>query len=109
MLLSRMHVWTAVLLALLLPMPLLAQHALSATHAEITFTLKDSSRSGQWPVAIRGVTVRGKPIQFDRPVRVEGNWLPTVVITLVNVSPKTMVRAGMDITFPDSSYPDLPQ
>jgi len=102
MLLSRMLVWAAVLLALLPPMSLLAQRAPGATHTEITFTLKDSSRSGQWPVAIRGVTVRGKAIQFDRPVRMEGNWLSTVVITLVNVSPKTMVRAGMDITFPDS-------
>lgn len=98
----RIFAWGLVLPALCLPGGLQGQSAPRAAAAAVTFTLNDNSRMSDWPVAIRQVTIGGKPVRFDRPVRVEGGWLGTVAITLVNVSPKTMVRAGIDITFPES-------
>lgn len=98
----RIFAWGLVLPALCLPGLLGAQNPQRPASAEVTFTLKDADRSADWPVAIRQVTIGGRPVRFDRPARAEGDWLSTVAITLVNVSPKTMVRAGMDITFPES-------
>ncbi|MGC2299282.1 MAG: hypothetical protein WA476_10800 [Acidobacteriaceae bacterium] len=68
----------------------------------VTFTLEDAEYSRNWPVSVVVVTINGRPIHLDQPVHVEGNWIKTVVITLRNLSPKPIVRAGMLITFPES-------
>ncbi len=88
--------WVAVVAALCLPGPLAAQKPVST---EITFTLASYNASSEWPVSIREIAIGGRPVQIDRPMRVAGDWLPTVTMTLLNVSPKTIVRGGMDITF----------
>ncbi|HUB19017.1 MAG TPA: hypothetical protein VL990_10305 [Acidobacteriaceae bacterium] len=98
----RMLAWAVVLPLLCLPGPWPAQPAHGQAPAAITFTLRNNSRSSEWPVAVRRMTIAGRTVPFDRPVRLEGNWMQTAVITLVNVSPKTIVRTGMDITFPES-------
>ncbi len=87
-------------LAALLAAPAFAQPASAPT--EITFTLRDPGRMASAPVAIRGITIDGKPLHLDRPVRVQGAWLHTIVITLANVSPKAIVRGGIGLVFPES-------
>jgi hypothetical protein len=74
----------------------------AASAADITFSLKDSSRSATWPVAVREVTIDGKPIRLDHPVHVQGSWLRTVTITLRNISPKIIVSGGIGLVFPES-------
>ena len=74
----------------------------SAPPSDITFTLQDPSRMPTAPVAIRGITIDGKPLHLDRPVRVQGAWLRTVVVTLTNISPKTIVSGGIGLVFPES-------
>ncbi|MGC2618796.1 MAG: hypothetical protein WA414_07110, partial [Acidobacteriaceae bacterium] len=65
----------------------------------VTFTLDSAAFSRNWPVSVVSVTINGRPIQFDRPVRVQGNWIRTVVVTLRNVSPKPITRGGMLLSF----------
>jgi len=96
MLATRSLALAAVMTAMSLAGPLAAQ---SQASSKITFTLDHYNPSSEWPVSIRQITVGGRPAQFDRPLLVAGDWLPTVTMTLVNVSPKTIVRGGMDITF----------
>jgi len=93
--------WLAAWTALLFALPASAQLS-AGPAAEITFTLRDADRSATWPVAVREIAIDGKPIRFDRPVRVQGAWLHSVTVTLRNVSPKTIVRAGVDLVFPES-------
>jgi hypothetical protein len=93
--------WLLAPAAVLLVIAISAQQP-SAPAADITFALRDADRSATWPIAIREVAIDGKPIRFDRPIRVEGSWLRTVTITLRNVSPKTIVRAGIGLVFPES-------
>ena len=81
--------------------PALAQPT-QAPPTDITFTLRDPGRMATAPVAIRGITIDGKPLHLDRPIRVQGAWLHTVAVTLANVSPKTIVRGGIGLVFPES-------
>ena len=74
----------------------------AAPHSDITFTLRDPGRMATAPVAIRGITIDGRPLRLDRPVRVQGEWLHTVVVSLTNVSPKTIVSGGIGLVFPES-------
>jgi hypothetical protein len=98
LLLRRALILTAALLALC---PAFAQQKPAPVSA-ITFTLEDAEYSRNWPVTVVGVTINGQPIRLDQPGRVQGNWIKTVVVTLRNVSPKPIVRAGMLISFPES-------
>lgn len=93
--------WLLASAALLLGVPACAQQP-PPPAADITFSLGDSSRSATWPVAVREVTIDGKPIRLDRPVHVQGAWLRTVTITLRNISPKAIVRGGIGLVFPES-------
>ncbi|MGA8532023.1 MAG: hypothetical protein WB622_20030 [Acidobacteriaceae bacterium] len=79
----------------------LAQPA-SAPPSEITFTLRDPARMTTAPVAIRAISVDGRPLRLNRPIRVQGLWLHTVVIALANISPKTIVSGGIGLVFPES-------
>jgi len=93
--------WLPASVAVLLVVPACAQRP-AAPAADITFALRDADRSATWPVAVREVAIDGKPIRLDRPVRLQGPWLRTVTITLRNVSPKTIVRGGIGLVFPES-------
>lgn len=73
-----------------------------APMSPITFTLKDAAFSQRWPVSVVGITINGRPIRFDEPVRVQGNWIRTVVVTLRNVSPRPITRGGMVMSFLES-------
>ncbi|HZZ41261.1 MAG TPA: hypothetical protein VFE06_19135 [Acidobacteriaceae bacterium] len=73
-----------------------------APPSEIAFTLRDPGRMPTAPVAIRGISIDGRPLRLDRPLRVQGAWLHTIVITLANVSPKTIVSGGIGLVFPES-------
>lgn len=101
MLLRFARPWLLAAAAVLLVFPASAQQP-AASAADITFSLKDSSRSATWPVAVREVTIDGRPILLDRPVHVQGPWLRTVTITLHNTSPKTIVSGGIGLVFPES-------
>jgi hypothetical protein len=68
----------------------------------ITFTLNDAAFSKNWPVSVVSVTINGRPAQFSQPTRVQGDWIKTLVVTLRNVSPRPIVRAGMLVSFPES-------
>ncbi len=70
--------------------------------SEITFSLRDPGRIPNAPVAIRGISIDGRPLRLDRPVRVQGAWLHTIVITLANISPKAIVNGGIGLVFPES-------
>ncbi|MGB9030177.1 MAG: hypothetical protein WCC27_08660, partial [Acidobacteriaceae bacterium] len=94
----RPLVLTAALLALF---PALAQLK-PAPASAITFTLDNAAYSRNWPVSVVSITINSRPVRLDQPVRVQGNWIKTVVVTLRNVSPKPIVRAGMLISFPES-------
>lgn len=85
----------------LLSASVLAQTA-DTPSSEITFTLRDPARMATAPVAIRGISIDGRPLHLDRPLRVQGAWLRTVTITLANVSPKTIVSGGIGLVFPES-------
>jgi len=93
--------WLPASAAVLLVVPACAQRP-AAPAADITFALRDADRSATWPVAVREVAIDGKPIRLNRPVRLQGPWLRTVTITLRNVSPKTIVRGGIGLVFPES-------
>ena len=92
--------WLLAWAAVLLVVPACAQRP-TAPAADITFALRDADRIATWPIAVRAVAIDGRPIRLDRPVRVQGPWLRTVTITLRNVSPKTIVRGGIGIVFPE--------
>lgn len=98
LLLRRALVVAAALLAL---SPGFAQQK-PAPASAITFTLKDAEYSRNWPVSVVGITINGRHIRVDQPVLVQGNWIKTVVVTLRNISPKPIVRAGMLLSFPES-------
>ena len=70
--------------------------------SEITFVLKDTNRSADWPVAVRAVILNNRPIPLNSPVRVQDRWFETVAITLRNVSPKTIVTGGIGLVFPET-------
>jgi hypothetical protein len=70
--------------------------------AQITFVLKDTNRSADWPVEVRALTIKDRPVQVNSPVRVQDQWFRTVAITLRNVSPKTIVTGGIGLVFPES-------
>jgi hypothetical protein len=93
--------WLLASAAVLLVVPACAQQP-PAPAADITFSLRDADRIATWPVAVREVAIDGKPIRLDHPVHVQGSWLRTVTITLRNVSPKTIVRGGIGLVFPES-------
>jgi hypothetical protein len=84
-----------------LTMPALAFAQAASSPSAITFTLPDAERSADWPVAVQAVSIGGRPIQFDRPIRVQNGWELTATITLRNVSPKTIVSGGMGFVFPE--------
>ena len=92
--------WLLAWAAVLLVVPACAQRP-AAPAADITFALRDADRIATWPIAVREVGIDGRPIHLDRPVRVQGPWLRTVTITLRNVSPKTIVRGGIGLVFPE--------
>ena len=92
--------WLLAWAAVLLVVPACAQRP-AAPAADITFALRDADRIATWPIAVRAVAIDGRPIRLDRPVRVQGPWLRTVTITLRNVSPKTIVRGGIGLVFPE--------
>jgi hypothetical protein len=87
--------------AALLVAPAFAQPA-KTPPSTITFTLRDPGRIPTAPVAIRGISIDGRPLRLDRPVRVQGAWLHTIVITLANISPKAIVNGGIGLVFPES-------
>jgi len=93
--------WPLALAFVFLVIPACAQQP-SAPAADVTFVLRDADRSATWPIAVRKVAIDGNPIRLDRSIPVQGSWLRTVTITLRNVSPKTIVRAGIGIVFPES-------
>jgi hypothetical protein len=96
-------VWRAFVLAAALPAlsPAFAQQK-PAPESTITFTLDSAAFSKNWPVNVVSITISGRPIQLDQPVRVQGNWIKTVVVTLRNVSPKPITRGGMLLSFRES-------
>jgi hypothetical protein len=96
--LRRVLVLTAALLAL---SSAFAQQK-PAPASSLTFTLENAEYSKNWPVSVVGITINGRPIRLDQPARVQGNWIKTVAVTLRNVSPKPIVRAGMLLSFPES-------
>ncbi|HEY1502305.1 MAG TPA: hypothetical protein VGF88_22200 [Acidobacteriaceae bacterium] len=67
---------------------------------QITINLKDAQYPADRPVTIM-VSIGGRPIQLGHPVRVNGKWIGTTVITLRNISPKTIVQAGVGMVFPE--------
>jgi len=89
------------LAAFFLTMPALAFAQAQPSTSAIAFTLPDAGRSADWPVAVQGFVVGGRPIRLDSPVRVHNGWVPTATITLRNVSPKTIVSGGMGFVFPE--------
>src|ERR1035437_5520941 len=93
--------WLLAWAAVLLVVPACAQRP-TAPAADITFALRDADRIATWPIAVRAVAIDGRPIRLDSPVHVQGPWLRTVTITLRNVSPKTIVRGGIGLVFPES-------
>jgi hypothetical protein len=93
--------WRAFVLAAALP-ALFPAFGQQTPASAITFTLKDAEYSRNWPVSVVGITMNGRPIQFNQPVRVQGNWIKTVVVTLRNVSPKPITRGGMLMSFLES-------
>ncbi len=82
-------------------MPALGLAQTQPPTSSITFTLPDTGRSAEWPVAVQGVAIGGRTIRLDRPVRVQNGWVRTATITLRNVSPKTIVSGGMLFVFPE--------
>ena len=90
----------AVCAAALLLTPAFAQPHKAPT-SDITFTLRDPARMATAPVAIRGITIDGKPLRLNHPFRVQGAWLRSVIVTLANVSPKTIVSGGIGLVFPE--------
>jgi hypothetical protein len=93
--------WRAFVLAAALP-ALFPAFGQQTPAPAITFALDSAAFSKNWPVSVVGITINGRPIQLDQPVRVQGNWIKTVVVTLRNLSPKPIVRAGMMLSFPES-------
>lgn len=92
--------WTLCVLTLLTASAL-AQPA-NQPASDITFTLRDPARMATAPIAIRGISIEGRPLRLDRPLRVQGAWLRTVTITVANISPKTIVSGGIGLVFPES-------
>jgi hypothetical protein len=80
----------------------LAAAAAAQQATPITFNLRSEKSVADWPVAVTSVAIGGKPVSFDHPVAVSGRWLRSTVITLRNVSPKTIVQVGMGVVFPES-------
>lgn len=68
----------------------------------ITFNLANAEPAADWPVAVTQVAIGGRAIRPGQPIAVSGKWLGTTVVTLRNVSPKSIVQVGMDLTFPES-------
>ncbi len=87
--------------AFFLTMPAAASAQVQPPSSAITFTLPDAGRSADWPVAVQGVAIGGRPVRLDRPVRVQNGWERTATIRLRNISPKTIVSGGMGFVFPE--------
>jgi hypothetical protein len=53
------------------------------------------------PVKIVHLMLGQTEIPLDTPVPVDGMWMRKLSVVIQNVSPKTIVRAGINLTFPD--------
>jgi hypothetical protein len=79
-----------------------AAFAQQTTATRVTINLQDAQNAANWPVAVTGVSIAGRPVPLGRPITVNGKWLGETVVTLRNLSPKSIVQAGMYLTFPES-------
>ena len=86
----RALVLTAALLALF---PAFAQQK-PAPASAITFTLENAEYSKNWPVSVVGITINSRPVRLDQPVRVQGNWIKTVAVTLTQRIAQTDCARG---------------
>lgn len=77
-----------------------AQPQVPATR--ITIDLRNAQPPANWPVAVTGVAIAGRPVPFGRPITVSGKWLAQTVVTLRNISPKAVIQVGVVLTFPES-------
>jgi hypothetical protein len=67
--------------------------------SQVTFRLMAPSQVG--PVKLEHVFLDGKEIPLNTPVPVQGMWLRSFRMVLVNTSPKTIVRYDTDLIFPE--------
>lgn len=85
-------VWTLCLLGSMEP-AVLAQQA-----GRITINLKDAEYAANWPMTVT-LSVDGKPVRFGQSISVSPHWIGTAVVSLHNISPRTIVQAGTGMVF----------
>ncbi len=76
------------------------QTAPSEHSSMVTFHV--SAHHAPAPMRVVRVMLDGKETALDTPVPVEGMWMRSISVTLLNVSAKTIVVCGVSVDFPET-------